>query len=62
MPAVRVNSASVLVVPDAVLERVAVGLALYARVSSHHQRSNLDRQVARLTNRAAAARHKVVRG
>ena len=50
MPAVRVNSRSVLVAPDAVLERVPVGLGFYARVSSHNQRSDLNRQVARVTN------------
>ena len=37
------------------------GLGLYARVSSHDQRAGLDRQVARLTQWAAAASARVVR-
>jgi putative resolvase len=50
VPAVRVNSRSVLVTPDAVTASAAAGgLGLYARVSSHGQKPDLDRQVARLT-------------
>jgi putative resolvase len=37
------------------------GAGLYARVSSHDQRADLDRQVARLTGWAARAGHRVVR-
>jgi putative resolvase len=37
------------------------GAGLYARVSSHDQRSDLHRQVARLTGWAAQAGHRVVR-
>lgn len=37
------------------------GAGLYARVSSHDQRADLDRQVARLTDWAAQAGHRVVR-
>jgi putative resolvase len=37
------------------------GLGLYARVSSHDQRADLDRQVSRLTQWAAAASAQVVR-
>jgi putative resolvase len=37
------------------------GLGLYARVSSHDQRAELDRQVSRLTQGAAAASARVVR-
>jgi putative resolvase len=37
------------------------GAGLYARVSSHDQRADLDRQVARLTGWAAQAGHRVVR-
>jgi len=46
---VRVNSRSVLVAPDAVTAPARGGIGLYARVSSHDQRADLDRQVARLT-------------
>ena len=48
VPAVRVNSRSVLVAPDAAVARDGGGLGLYARVSSHGQKADLDRQVARL--------------
>jgi putative resolvase len=37
------------------------GAGLYARVSSHDQRADLDRQVARLTSWAAQGGHRVVR-
>ena len=37
------------------------GVGLYARVSSHGQRADLDRQVARLSQWAATAGWKVVR-
>jgi putative resolvase len=37
------------------------GLGLYARVSSHDQKDDLERQVARLTRWAASAGHRVVR-
>jgi putative resolvase len=53
VPAVRINSRSVLVAPDAVRQRPVDGLGLYARVSSHDQRADLDRQVARLCAWAA---------
>ena len=61
VPAVRVNSRSVLVAPDAALAPARGGLGLYARVSSHDQRGDLDRQVARLTGWAAQAGASVVR-
>ena len=61
VPAVRVNSRSVLVAPDAALAPARGGLGLYARVSSHDQRGDLDRQVARLTSWAAQADAPVVR-
>jgi putative resolvase len=54
VPAVRINSRSVLIAPDAVLQRPLDGLGLYARVSSHDQRADLDRQVARLCAWAAS--------
>jgi len=37
------------------------GVGLYARVSSHDQRADLDRQVARLLEWAAQSGHRVVR-
>ncbi|WP_238426707.1 IS607 family transposase [Streptomyces adustus] len=37
------------------------GLGLYARVSSHDQKADLERQVARLSKWAAKAGHRVVR-
>jgi putative resolvase len=37
------------------------GLGLYARVSSHDQKADLERQVARLSAWAATAGHRVVR-
>ena len=60
VPAVRVNSRSVLVAPDAA-GPAPVALGLYARVSSHDQRADLGRQVARLSEWAAKAGHGVVR-
>jgi putative resolvase len=62
VPAVRVNSRSVLVAPDAVTASAAVGgLGLYARVSSHDQKPDLDRQVARLAAWAAQSGQAVAR-
>ena len=61
MPAVRVNSHSVLVSPDAVLAKSTGGLGLYARVSSHDQKADLERQVSRLAEWAANAGQRVVR-
>ena len=37
------------------------GVGLYARVSSHDQKADLERQVARLSEWAAKAGHRVVR-
>ena len=61
VPAVRVNSRSVLVSPDAVLAKTTGGLGLYARVSSHDQKADLERQVSRLAEWAANAGQRVVR-
>jgi putative resolvase len=61
VPAVRVSERTVLVSPDAVAESVAAASGLYARVSSDDQKSDLDRQVARLTGWAAEAGGTVVR-
>lgn len=61
VPAVRVNSRSVLVSPDALSRESSVAFGLYARVSSHDQKADLDRQVARLSGWAAQAGGQVVR-
>lgn len=61
VPAVRVNQRTVLVSPDTPAEPTAAGYGLYARVSSHDQKPDLDRQVARLTAWAADAGGQVVR-
>ncbi|MDP7739704.1 IS607 family transposase [Mycobacterium paragordonae] len=62
VPAVRVNERTVLVSPDAPRgSALAAAFGLYARVSSHDQKSDLDRQVARLTGWAAEAGGVVVR-
>ena len=61
VPAVRVNERTVLVSPDGPAAPAASAFGLYARVSSHDQKSDLDRQVARLTCWAADAGGQVVR-
>ena len=61
VPAVRVNQRTILVSPEAVLAIPKETLGLYARVSSHDQREDLDRQVARLTEWAAKTGQPVVR-
>lgn len=61
VPAVRINSRSVLISPDAAVAPTTTAFGLYARVSSHDQKSDLDRQVARLSSWAAKAGGNVVR-
>jgi len=61
VPAVRVNQRTVLVNPDRDRSAVVGGVGLYARVSSHDQRADLDRQVARLSAWAGQAGATVVR-
>jgi putative resolvase len=61
VPAVRVNQRTILVSADAALSAPTESLGLCARVSSHDQRADLDRQVARRTEWAAQARRPVVR-
>jgi putative resolvase len=61
VPAVRVNSRSVLVAPDAVTAPAQGGVGPYARVPSHDRGADLDRQVARLTAWAAQSGCAVVR-
>ncbi|MBT2544152.1 IS607 family transposase [Streptomyces sp. ISL-44] len=62
VPAQRVGPRTILVNVEAntTLEIVG-GLGLYARVSSHDQKADLERQVARLSSWAAKAGHRVVR-
>jgi len=61
VPAVRVNQRTILVSPDAVDSTPQGALGLSARVSSHDQRSDLDRPVARLCEWAAQTGQPVVR-
>jgi putative resolvase len=62
VPAQRVGPRMILVNIEANTAPEAVGgLGLYARVSSHDQKDDLERQVARLSVWAARAGHKVVR-
>lgn len=61
VPAVRVNQRTILVSPDAAVAEASAAFGLYARVSSHDQKSDLERQVARLTSWAALAGGRVVR-
>ncbi|MCY0935913.1 IS607 family transposase [Streptomyces sp. H34-S4] len=62
VPAQRVGPRTILVNIEAVTIPEAVGgLGLYARVSSHDQKADLERQVARLSGWAAQAGHRVVR-
>jgi putative resolvase len=61
VPAVRVNERTVLVSPDVAAGEAPTAFGLYARVCSHDQKDDLDRQVARLTGWAAQAGGTVVR-
>lgn len=62
VPAERVGPRTILVNIDAnTSPSVAAGVGLYARVSSHDQKPDLERQTARLSAWAARAGHKVVR-
>lgn len=56
----RVGPRTILVGVNAALEAIG-GLGLYARVSSHDQKTDLERQVAWLSRWAAQAGHRVVR-
>jgi putative resolvase len=55
VPALQTPSGTILVQSAADSRPPDGGLGLYARVSSHDQRADLDRQVSRLTQWAAAA-------
>ncbi|MCP3822959.1 IS607 family transposase, partial [Streptomyces sp. A3M-1-3] len=62
VPAERVGPRTILVNIDANTSlSVTGGVGLYARVSSHDQKADLERQVARLSAWAAKAGHTVVR-
>jgi putative resolvase len=62
VPAQRVGPRTILVNIDANTAPEAIGgLGLYARVSSHDQKTDLERQVARLSEWAAKVGHRVVR-
>ena len=63
VPATRVGPRTILVNVDAVTSgpESAAGVGLYARVSSHEQKSDLERQVGRLSMWAAQAGLPVVR-
>ncbi|MFE7210220.1 IS607 family transposase [Streptomyces sp. NPDC001698] len=62
VPAQRVGPRTILVNVGANTAPGALGgLGLYARVSSHDQKDDLERQVARLARWAAGAGHRVVR-
>ena len=61
VPAVRINERTILVSPDAQTSKPVSALGLYARVSSHDQKADLDRQVARLSEWAAKAGYPVER-
>ncbi len=64
VPARQINARVILVDDAASASRAATELSavgLYARVSSHDQRSDLDRQVARLSGWAEKAGARVVR-
>lgn len=62
VPAQRVGPRTILVNIDvSTRPEVIGGLGLYARVCSHDQKTDLERQVARLSAWAAKAGHRVVR-
>jgi putative resolvase len=61
VPAERVGPRAILVNPHGTEAQASAGVGLYARVSSHDQKVDLDRQVARLSEWAAKAGVSVVR-
>jgi len=61
VPATQTATGTILVLTGTEEAAEVGGLGLYARVSSHDQRSDLDRQVARLSEWAAKAGRPVVR-
>jgi putative resolvase len=62
VPAERVGPRTILVNIEAnTTPELVGGVGLYARVSSHDQKADLERQTARLAGWAAKAGHRVVR-
>ncbi|HEY6788949.1 MAG TPA: IS607 family transposase [Trebonia sp.] len=62
VPAERVGPRTILVnIEASSLPSATGGVGLYARVSSHDQKADLERQTARLAQWAATAGHRVVR-
>jgi len=61
VPAERVGPRTILVGPRGTKLEPPAGVGLYARVSSHDQKNDLDRQVSRLSEWAAKAGASVVR-
>lgn len=62
VPAQRVGPRTILVNIEAnTAPEIVGGVGLYARVSSHDQKQDLERQVGRLTRWAASGGHRVVR-
>lgn len=61
VPATRVGPRIILVNPEAVTTKPDDGVGLYARVSSHDQKADLERQKARLSQWAVNAGVRVVR-
>jgi len=61
VPAERVGPRTILVNPHDTEVQAPAGVGLYARVSSHDRKVDLDRQVARLSEWAAKAGVSVVR-
>lgn len=60
MPVPWRKTASGTILVDAEMEHVPSRVALYARVSSHDQRNDLNRQLARLSSYAAEREYHVV--
>ena len=62
VPAERVGPRTILVNIEAnTVPRTTEGVGLYARVCSHEEKADLERQIARLVEWAAKAGHRVVR-
>ncbi|MHB1445469.1 MAG: IS607 family transposase [Acidimicrobiales bacterium] len=61
VPAIQTATGTILVNPELSSPESPGGVGLYARVSSHDQKSDLDRQVARLSTWAAQTGVMVVR-
>ena len=60
MPAEQLPTGTIIVHPPAFASAVEEGVALYARVSSADQKSDLDRQLARLSEFAASQQLRVI--